>query len=172
MVLPSVEKLQVTLRERRLKRGMTLAGVAKLADCSLAHISAVERGKAQLTTEFLKKIAPVLGISQEEIDVLSSRGEISKSRVEIRTAPVESLRETGEQGAPAVVARMHRSQITEYRKALAWTVGQFSEEQLESLYHGLLDVPARDLELTVKNILIEFLLADRERRRKGTVNKN
>lgn len=58
------------LRMLRLQRGMSLRELARLARVSMAHLSEIERGKAEPSSEILAAICDGLGI--DLLELLSS----------------------------------------------------------------------------------------------------
>jgi transcriptional regulator with XRE-family HTH domain len=58
----ALERTKPTLRDLRVKRGLSLREAARRAGIDPAHLSRVERGKSQLSVDALGRLAPVLGL--------------------------------------------------------------------------------------------------------------
>lgn len=56
-----------TLRRLRLSQGRTLDDVARAAGVSLAHLSSIERGQAEASSEIIDAICRALGISLTDL---------------------------------------------------------------------------------------------------------
>jgi DNA-binding XRE family transcriptional regulator len=61
------------LRELRSKRDMTQEAVARSADITVAHLSAIERGLANPTWGAVTAIASALGVSMGELGSLTDK---------------------------------------------------------------------------------------------------
>jgi transcriptional regulator with XRE-family HTH domain len=66
MTLPATDingRVGARIRELRGERGLTLDGLARLADVSRAMLSRIERGESSPTTQLLSKICGGLGVT-------------------------------------------------------------------------------------------------------------
>lgn len=66
-VMKNVPQFPNRIRELRKARKMTLEDVALAADCSIPMIGEIERGTVKLTLDWMKRIAPVLGVSTTDL---------------------------------------------------------------------------------------------------------
>jgi transcriptional regulator with XRE-family HTH domain len=58
----AAERDQPSLRDLRLRRGLSLRETARRAGIDATHLSRVERGRGQLSVEALARVAKVLGL--------------------------------------------------------------------------------------------------------------
>jgi transcriptional regulator with XRE-family HTH domain len=77
-------RIGARIRELRAERGLTLEGLARLADVSRAMVSRIERGESSPTAQLLNRICGGLGVT---LSVLFAEAE----------APVSPLSRRGEQ---------------------------------------------------------------------------
>lgn len=59
-----IDSLALNWREQRAAAGLTLRAAARQASIDPAHLSRVERGRAQLSIQAAFRLAQVLGIEQ------------------------------------------------------------------------------------------------------------
>lgn len=59
------ERLGKRIRTIRQQRGLTLDGLAELAGVNGKHLGKCERGQANITLEFLTKVADALGLEPD-----------------------------------------------------------------------------------------------------------
>lgn len=78
------------LRQFRARQGRTLRDVASAAGVSVAHLSAIERGESEASSEVLAALCDALGVSMaellEELGVLLPRSGGPASRSAYRLA--------------------------------------------------------------------------------------
>ena len=67
-----------TVRSTRIKRGLTQARLARLADVSRRHLAALEKG-ANVSINVLQKVASVLDLSEINLGELTVQTPVSSS---------------------------------------------------------------------------------------------
>ena len=55
------------IREIREERGLSLAAIAEKVGITVPHLSRLERGLRPLTDTWMKRIAPVLGVTPQDL---------------------------------------------------------------------------------------------------------
>lgn len=89
MTIPSTPRAANRLRELRLARGLTLEDVALDANCSIATVNALERGKRTLSLEWMQRFARVFGVTPAEILTRDSNPDVLQDE---ERALIEALR--------------------------------------------------------------------------------
>jgi transcriptional regulator with XRE-family HTH domain len=82
------------IRRARSRRGMTLETLARYLGCSVQYLSDVERGQCPpLAPQKMRIAAQVLGLDQQELDVVAS---VTWGRVSVDGLTVEQIREVAD----------------------------------------------------------------------------
>lgn len=93
-----------TIREARIRKGLTQARLAKMAGVSRRHLAALEKG-ANVSVSILQRVAAVLELAEIQLGALSLRSnDIPKVNVPLLTDVIREARADAER-ANAVLAR-------------------------------------------------------------------
>ena len=106
------EALGATLRRERGRRRWTLRELAALSRVSVAHLSEVERGRTEASSEVLAAVCAALGLQVADLlrrtaDELAPVAPAVPLRQEARVIPLGRRDRTGEPSPTATVAGRH-----------------------------------------------------------------
>lgn len=155
-------KEKKSLREWREDRDWTQTELGKRAGFSFQHVSAVERGDAEATDDFLKKSAAALGIQKDQIVIVAP---LSAERLN------ELEPEWSNPGD-----KPHPVEIQQFQTALEFVLGKLTQEQTDGLHAELRKMKSlptnKKLTLGVRQLISATLMKVEDKREEDAPPNN